>query len=156
MSTYQWLLGFHVLGSFLFVSGAVVAGILQTAAMGRERPSEVALLLKLTLAGVVVLGIGALTSLGLGIWLVAHLPYYEIGDGWIVAALALWVVSGILGQLGGMRAEKARHLAERLAREGNQPSAALKRAVADPVALALNYASFVTVLAILGLMIWKP
>lgn len=156
MTEYQWLLGFHVLGAFLFVSGAVVAGLLHFAAMRRERPSEVALLLRLTRAGVAVNGIGSLVSLGLGIWLVEHLPYYNFGDAWIAAALALWAASTIPAGIGGRSLRHARYLAERLAAEGDAPNPELRRLVADPVALFHNYLSLAMVLAILGLMIWKP
>jgi len=149
---YQWLLTLHVLGAFLFVSGAVAAGVLHLAAMRRERPSEVALLLGLTRTGVAVNGIGALVSLGLGIWLVDYLPSYDIGDTWIAASLALWVASGIPATIGGRSLRHAR----RLAADGDAPSAQLRRLVADPVALFLNYLSLAMVLAILGLMIWKP
>ena len=47
MSTYDWLLVFHLLAAFCFVSGSVVAGILHRLAMRRDRPSEIALLLGL-------------------------------------------------------------------------------------------------------------
>ncbi len=155
MTKDQWLLALHVLGAFLFVSGAVLAGILQTAAMLRERPSEVALLLRLTRAGVAVVGLGALLSLGFGVWLVEDLGF-DYGDAWILAAFVLWAVSIALGGVGGRSARHVRYLAERLAAEGDRPSPELKRALADPVALAVNYASFAAALAILGLMIWKP
>jgi hypothetical protein len=39
---------------------------------------------------------------------------------------------------------------------GDQRSPELRRAVANPIALAFNYASLGAALAILGLMIWKP
>ena len=40
------LLFLHLVFAFVFVSGAVVAGVLQITALRRERPSEVALLLR--------------------------------------------------------------------------------------------------------------
>lgn len=156
MTTYQWLLGFHVLAAFLFISGAVVAGLFHSAAMRRERPSEVAALLRLTRAGVAVNGVGALASLGVGIWLVDYLPHRHIGDAWIAAALGLWIASGVPAALGGRPLRNARALAERLAAEGDAPSQELRARVADPVALFLNYLSLAMVVAILALMIWKP
>ena len=51
MTTTQWLLGFHLVGAFLFVSGAVAVGLLHASAVRRERPSEVAFLLGLTRCG---------------------------------------------------------------------------------------------------------
>jgi len=155
VTTYQWLLGFHVLAAFLFVSGALAAGLLQTAAMLRERPSEIAFLLRLTRVGVLLVAVGALAALGLGAWLVEHVGY-RYGDTWISGSLALWAASLALGTVGGRSARHARYLAERLAAEGDRPSAELRRALTDPVALAANYASLAAALAVLGLMIWKP
>jgi len=156
MTTYQWLLGLHVIAAFLFVSGGVTAGIFHTAALGRDRPSEVAALLRLSRAGVAVNGVGAIAVLVLGIWLVDYLPGYGFGDAWIIAALALWVASGVPAAIGGRSLRKARELAERLAAEGDVPSPELRGMVADRTALVLNYLSFAMVLAILGLMILKP
>lgn len=155
MSGYQWLLLFHVLGAFLFLSGAVVAGILQLVAIRRRRPSEVALLLRLTRPAVALVAVGALAVLAFGIWLAEHAGY-GVGDEWVVAAIALWAASLALGAAGGRAARHARYLAERLARDGDRPSPELRRALADPRALAVNYASLAAGIAILALMIWKP
>ena len=155
MTTFQWLLGFHLLGAFLLVSGAVGAGMLQLEAARRERPSEIALLLGLTRVAVAIVGVGSLLALAFGLWLVDH-QGLDWGDAWISAAIVLWVVSLALGGIGGRSARHARHLAERLARDGDRRSPELNRALADPVARALNYGSFLTAVAILALMFWKP
>lgn len=155
MTKYDWLLLVHILGAFFFVSGSVVAGILQLAAMRRERPSEVALLLRLTRPAVLTVAVASLVVLGLGIWLAEYVGY-GLGQGWIVAAIVLWVVSMGLGGAGGRPLRHARELAERLAADGDRPSPELHRAVADPRAAVLSYASFAALIAILVLMVWKP
>jgi len=155
VTTTQWLIGFHVVGAFLFVSGAVAVGALHALAVRRERPSEIAFLLGLTRSAVAVVGVGALLTLALGAWLVHH-EGFAWSDGWISAALVLWLASVVLGGIGGRSARHARYLAERLAAEGDQPSDELRRRLADPLAQALNYGSFLAVVAVLALMIWKP
>jgi uncharacterized membrane protein len=155
MTTVQWLLGFHVVGAFLFVSGAVAVGLLHWAAVRRERPSEIAFLLGLTRWAVLAVGIGALAALGFGASLV-HRVGFSFGDAWISASLALWVASVLLGGVGGRSARHARYLAVRLAADGDGPSDELRQTLASPVAHALNYGSFLLLLAILALMIWKP
>lgn len=156
MTTYQWLVGLHVIAAFLFVSGALMVGLVHTAALRRERPSEIALLLGLTRIGVVVVAAGAAGSLVLGIALVDHLPYRSIGDTWIAVSLGLWTASLALGAIGGRSARKARYLARRLADTGDAPNADLRRLLTEPVGLALNYGSLLAALAVLALMIWKP
>ena len=155
MTEVQWLIGFHVVGAFLFVSGAVAVGALHTLATRHEKPSEVAFFLGLTRPAVAVVGVGALLTLGLGAWLVDH-KGWDWSDGWISAALLLWVASVVLGAVGGRSARHTRYLAERLAAEGDGPSDELRSALSSPLTQALNYGSFLAVVAVLALMIWKP
>ena len=155
MTKYDWLLFVHVAGAFCFLSGAVMTGVVQLAAFRRERPSELALLFNVNRVGVSLVGIGSLLALAFGIWLAEYLGY-GVGDEWVVAAIALWAASGVLGGIGGSRAKKARLLAQELARGGDRPSRELRRLVTDPVAAALNYGSGALLVAILVLMVWKP
>ena len=156
MSKYDWLLFFHVTGAFLFLGGVVVAWVLGIGAVRRQRPSEIAVLLRLAGVAAASIGLGLLLTLVFGLWLVFDLAFYDITDGWILAALVMWAVAGALGGQGGKRDKETRLYAERLAAEGDQPSAELDARVRDPVALALNVASSLLGFAILVLMIWKP
>lgn len=155
MDTYDWLLFLHVLGAFLVLGGAVLAGVFNFAALRRERPSEIAMLFKFARVGVASIGIGMVLTLVLGLWLVHHVGY-GWGQTWIVLALVLWVVANALGGIGGGREKKTRELAERLAAEGDAPSAELTARLRDPVWLALSWGSGIVILVILALMIWKP
>ena len=60
-----------------------------------------------------------------------------------------------LGAYGGRTARHARHLAERLAAEGDAPSPELHGLVAAPIPLAASYASGLILVAILALMVWQ-
>jgi len=141
--------------AFCLVSGAVVAGTLQVAAIRRERPSEIATLLGLTRVGVVLVLIGALATLGFGIALADHLGY-GLAPAWIQAAIGLWVGSIALGAVGGRTARHARYLAERLAGEGDEVSAELRALVAHRPSLWASYASGLLILAVVVLMVWRP
>jgi uncharacterized membrane protein len=152
---YDWLLVLHVTGAFLVLGGAVMGGVFNVFALGRERPSEVVLLFRLVRFAVAAISAGMLLTLGFGLWLV-HEAGYGWGSGWIVASLALWVVANALGGIGGRRERQTRELAQRLASEGDVPSSELRVRMHDPVTLALSYGSSLVVLAILALMIWKP
>ena len=155
MTKYDWLLLGHLLAAFMLVSGAVVAGTLHFLATRRARPSEVALLLGLVRAAVPIVGVGSVAVLVFGLWLV-HEAGFGFGDAWIGAAIVLWLISMALAGPAGKRLRHARELAERLAGEGDEPSAELHRAVADRTALVMNYASFACLVAILVRMIFKP
>jgi uncharacterized membrane protein len=133
----------------------VTAGVLQIAAMRRERPSEIALLLRTIRTAVALLGVGALATLVFGLALVGN-EDIGFGTGWVDAAIALWFAAMALGGAGGRTARHARYLAEKLAAEGDQPSEELRALVAHRPSLLLSYASTAAVVAILVLMVWKP
>ena len=156
MGKYEWLLFFHVTGAFLFLGGAVVAWVLGIAAARRERPSEIALLLGLTGPAAAAIGLGMMLTIVFGLWLVFDLEVYDLWDGWVIASLVMWALSGALGGAGGKRDKETRRLAERLAAEADVPSSELAARVRDPVALSLNIASSLLGFAILAVMIWKP
>jgi uncharacterized membrane protein len=156
MSLYDWLLFFHITGAFFLIGGIVIAGILNvTALIGRRRPSEVATLFGLVRFAVPLIGLGLLLTLVIGLWLV-HEVGYSYGDTWIVLALILWVVASVLGNIDGRYQRKTGELAQRLASEGDAPSAELDARLRNPTALLISYASGLMAFAVLGLMIWKP
>jgi uncharacterized membrane protein len=148
------LLFFHLLGAVSFFAGAAVAGTLQLAAIRRERPSEVYALLRLAPVGAALVGAGALLTLGFGVAIAEH-EGLGFSPPWIQAALGLWVASMVVGAYGGRTARHARHLAQRLAAEGDAPSGELRALLVAPIPLAASHASGLMLLAILALMVWK-
>jgi uncharacterized membrane protein len=140
----------------MVLGGAVMGGIFNVAALRRERPSEIAVLMGFTRFAVKSITVGMVVALVFGLWLVADVDFVGWGDAWVIIALILWFVANALGGIGGKREKQARELAEKLAAQGDQPSAELRAMQRDPVTLALSWGSGVVVLVILILMIWKP
>jgi uncharacterized membrane protein len=156
MGLYQWLLFFHVTGAFFLIGGIVVAGILNLAALAKTRPpSQVAMLYGLVRFAVPLIGAGLLLTLAIGLWLV-HNVGYGYGQTWIVAAIVLWVLASVLGNIDGRYQRQTGELARRLAAEGDTPSPELVSRLRNPLALAISYGSGLMAFAVLGLMIWKP
>jgi hypothetical protein len=125
---YDWLLFLHVLAAFLLVAGLAAYGVLLL-----EGGGEVVRRVLARPAGA-LWNVGGLGVLVFGIWLALYLDAYELWDGWIIAAIVLWLVaSGAGGQL------------ERSVREG---TFAGTRRLYVVMALAS--------LALLIDMIWKP
>jgi len=153
---YQWLLFLHMTGAFLVLGGATMAAIFNIAALRREQPSHIVALFRLTQLAVISVMAGMTVALVFGLWLVADVDFIDWSDAWVIIALVLWFVANALGSAGGRRDKGTRELAERLAAEGDSPSAALRARLRDPLSLALSYGSGIAVIAILALMIWKP
>jgi uncharacterized membrane protein len=151
----EWALFFHLLGAFLFIAGVIVAGIVFEAARRRRRPSEIALLLGLARIGVLLVALGAVIVLVFGLWLV-QLGRFGYGAGWVVTALALFVVVILLGGLGGQSPKRARKLAVQLAKEADAESDELRALLDDPLARTVNYLSAALLVAIVALMVFRP
>lgn len=154
MRSYDVALFLHLLNAFFFISGIVVAGVAFEAARRRERPEEIALLLGLSRAGVVLVGVGAIGLPAFGLWLV-DVGGFAYGEAWVQAALGLYVLALVLGGIGGRRPRHARVLASELAAAGQPAEARLRGLLDDPLSRLVNYASLATVLAILVLMVFK-
>ena len=151
----DWALFLHLTGVLVFVGGSIAVTALRLLAIGKERPSDSALLLRAVRPLVPLVGFGLLLTLGAGFWLAheLHVPY---DAGWLQAAYVLIVWLGVVGALAGRLDRKTRELAEHEAAQGDRPSAELVRRLRDPVALTLDASMLVATIAIVALMVWKP
>jgi len=151
----DWALFLHLSGVLLFVGGSIAVTALRLLAIGKERPSESAVLLRAVRPLVPLVGSGLLLTLGAGVWLADELrvPY---DSGWLQAAYVLIVWLGVAGAVAGRLDRKTRELAEREAAERETPSPELARRLRDPIALTLDASMLVATVAIVALMIWKP
>jgi uncharacterized membrane protein len=151
----DWALFLHLLGVLLFVGGSVGVTALRLFAIGKERPSDSALLLRSVRPLVPLVGLGLLLTVGAGAWL-AHELGVPYDSGWLLwtYALVAWLV--VVGAFAGRLDRRTRELAERVASEGDRPSVDLVRRLRDPVALTLDASMLVATIAIVALMVWKP
>jgi uncharacterized membrane protein len=155
VSTSDWLLMLHVTSAFFLVGGMAAAAVLNVLAIRADRPSDAAELLRLIRRVLPVMFIGIGGTLVFGIWL-WHEKGYGIGQGWLWAALVLWVVANALGGAGGRHQERSRELAEQLGAAGDTHTDELRALLRDPKGNALSWLAGLATLAILVLMIWKP
>jgi hypothetical protein len=133
---YDSLLFLHVLAAFSIVATVVVFSALAVGLTADARVLVVA---------AVLWGIGGLGTLVFGVWLALYVSGYHIYDGWIIAALVLWVIATGLGQ----RAEGG----YREALSGERGKADSQ--VASRAAL-FHWLRSVVVLALLVVMIYRP
>ena len=146
MSLYDWLLFLHVISAFAIVAGLV---LLTTAMLlTLRRAGDDALALSLTRFSPILFDAAGVAILVFGVWLAIDVDAYELWDGWIVAALVLWVVIAFSG---------ARALAAfRRARKADAGSTDLATSVRSGRAPLYNAVAVAAALATLILMIWKP
>jgi uncharacterized membrane protein len=156
VSTYQIALLLHIFGAIVYFGGIIVAGVAFFSARGSERASEIAAVLGLARTGVLLAGLGAALLLGCGFWLINVSGTTGFDNGWISAALALFIGSVAIGGIAGQAPKKARKLAVRLAGSTDRRTPELDRLLADRPSLILNGLSMGASLAVLVLMVWQP
>jgi uncharacterized membrane protein len=157
VSFNEWVLAFHVLSAFAYVAGAVLFWILIVVVRKVDTPEATIRMEPMVKVGNAAVGIGAVGTIVLGIWLAFALDGYAIWDGWIIAALVLWAVAGAFGQRTGVAYMRGMTKAKELEAAGQGGASAellaLNRTSNGVLMHALTSAA---VLLILLDMIFKP
>lgn len=158
MELYDWLLFLHVAAAFALVSALVTYWTIAVAARNVDRPAESVRYFRVARPANALVIVGTIGTLLFGIWLAIDVDGYELWDGWILAALVLWVISTATGIIGGKPYAEAQKLAVRLDSEGRgeEPSTELRTLLQDRRAMWLNVVSSAAVLLIAIDMIYKP
>ena len=157
MSFDEWILALHVLAAFALVGAMVLFWILIVAMRDIDSPSETVAYGKVAKLGNQVVIAGIVGTIVFGIWLALSYGGYDIWDGWIIAAIVLWVIGSATGARAGTEYTKALTRAEELHSSGQQGQAGELRALnRSSSGLLMQTISSVTVLLILIDMIWKP
>jgi uncharacterized membrane protein len=153
----QWALALHVLSAFAYVGGMVLFWVLIVSVRRAATPEETIRMGPIVKVGNVAVGIGAIGTIVLGIFLAFRLDSYAIWDGWIIAALILWAVAGALGQRTGAAYMQGMNKAKELDAAGesgpNEELLALNRTSAG---VLLHTLASLAVLLLLLDMIFKP
>ena len=101
-------------------------------------PSEAVRLFRIQRVGDVLVAVGSIGVLVFGIWLAIDVDGYEVWDGWVIAALVLWLVMGALGSRTGKlyNAARDRALALSQGRHGRAERRVARARPGPPRALA--------------------
>jgi hypothetical protein len=153
----DWILALHVLSAFTYVGGIVVFWVLIAAGWRVDTPDPTIRMGPVARLGTAAVAIGGVGTLVLGIWLALSYGDYNLWDGWIIAAIVLWVIAAVLGQRTGVEYTHAVRRAIELRDAGQPgPSGELLALNRTSKGLLLHTLVTVTVLLILIDMIWKP
>jgi hypothetical protein len=157
MSLDDWILALHVLSAFAMVAGAVLYSVLLVTIRRTDTPGGVTCLRPVVRVGDVATAIGAGGTIAFGLWLAFSVGGYDPWDGWIIAAVVLWVMYVGIGQRTGGAFLAAMRKAEELEAAGQTaPSAeVLELNRARPLLVGHALASLLVLLILID-MIWKP
>lgn len=157
MSFDDWILALHVLSAFAYVAGLVLFWVLIIAVRRTDTPEGTIRMGPLVKIGNASVGIGAGGTIVFGIWLAFSVGGYDIWDGWIIAALVLWVLAAAAGSRTGAEYQAGMTKAVELAAAGQSgPSAELLAVNRTRRGVVLHALATLIVLLILVDMIWKP
>jgi len=157
VSFVDWALALHVLSAFAYVAGLVLFWILVVAVRRVDTPDETLRMEPIVKVGNVAVGIGAVGTIVIGVYLAFAVDGYAIWDAWIIAALVLWAVAGALGQRTGVAYTQGMDRAKELAAAGkNDPDQGLLALNRTQTGLTMQSLASLAVLLLLLDMIFKP
>ena len=157
MSFDDWILALHVLSAFAYVAGVVLFWVLVVAVRQADTPDGTIRMEPVVKVGNAAVGIGAGGTIVLGIWLAFSIGGYDIWDGWIIAALVLWLLSAEIGRRTGAAYMQGMNKAQELRTAGQTgPNTELLALNRTSRGLVLHVLASAVVLLILVDMIWKP
>ena len=102
---YDWLLFLHLVAAFMSVAAVVLFGALLVSTSGAR--GEAMPLLRLSRVADLLWNVGGLSVLVFGIWLAIDVDGYDLLDGWIVAAVVLWLIASGAGSMVAARYREA-------------------------------------------------
>ena len=157
MSFDDWMLALHVLSAFAWVAGIILFWVLIVAVRKTDTPEGTIRTEPVVKVGNAAIGMGMVGTIVFGIWLAFSVGGYDIWDGWIIAALVLWVISMPLGKRTGAAYMQGMNKAQELRTAGqNGTSAELLALNRTSSGVLLHFLWSVVVLLIVIDMIRKP
>lgn len=142
----ETLLALHLLAAFATVTSIVMFIAVLVGARRARATTDALAVMRLSNVAALLWNVGGITVLIFGVWLALDADVYDILDGWILAAIVLWVVASAAG------GPLTRGYREALGTGGEAALATVRsqRTVILHVVMAL------ATLALLVVMIYKP
>jgi uncharacterized membrane protein len=157
VTLHDWLLFLHVLSAFALVGAEVLFTFLIAALWRTDLPSDIARVSGISRLGTALVGAGSGGTLVFGVILAFEADSYAIWDGWIIAALVLWVAFNEIGRRTGKAYDAVGKRAVALVNEGRDaPNPELGAAFRSQKALVLHLSSLAVLVLFLLDMTFKP
>ena len=95
MTFDDWILALHVLSAATYGASIILFWVLVVAVRSTDTAEGTVRLGPMVMVGNVAVGIGAAGTIIFGIWLALSVGNYDLWDGWIIAAIVLWVIAAV-------------------------------------------------------------
>jgi uncharacterized membrane protein len=153
----DWMLALHVLSAVSFVAGTILFWVLIIAVRRTDTADGTIRMAPFVRVGNAATAIGVGGTIIFGLWLAFSVGGYEIWDGWIIAAIVLWLVAMFTGQRTDAAYRPGMTRAQELSAAGQTgPSSELLTLNRTSNGVLLHAGTSVVLLLIVLLMIFKP
>ena len=157
MTFDDWVLALHVLSAVAYGAGIILFWVLVVAVRTTDTAEGTLRLTPSVMIGNIAIGIGVAGTIIFGVWLALSVRNYDLWDGWIIAALVLWVSAAILGERTGKEYMRGMTRAQELQSAGHTGADAELLAINRTQTGVLLHAAVSLVFLLIVLdMIWKP
>ena len=157
MSFEDWIFALHLLMAATLVGSLVMSWIVVVASLSAHTPGATLSLHRVGMVGTATTVVGLVGVIGFGIWLAILRDAFQVWDGWVIAAIALWLVATIALLRSFAEYAKPVERARQLAASGqNDPTAELTALNRSATGLLLRALASAAIVLIVIDMIWKP
>jgi hypothetical protein len=156
VSRYEWLLFLHIASGLAFFSAYTIVSAVLIGGQRTASAATVRALLRLTRPADVLAWIGATGTLVFGVWLVVDLEAYQLRDGWVVGAFALWLVAEEVIRREDLFFKRASRIAPATRADAPERTDEVRAVLRSRHTLVMHVFGSLALLGMLFLMIFKP
>ena len=157
MSYEDWVFSIHLLFAATLVGGLFMSWIVLVALYLTDAPAETLAFYKVETIGAVAIVLGLLGTISLGLWLAVLRVQFSPSDGWVIAAIVLWVIATVAVLASFVEYRKPAAKAKELIAAGVAgPSSELLALNRTSTGLLLRALTSVVIVLIVIDMVYKP
>jgi hypothetical protein len=157
MSFEDWIFAIHLLSAATLVGALVMSWILIVGLRSVETADTTLSFSRVIMVGTAAIWVGLVGAIGFGIWLAILRDDFQVWDGWVIAAIVLWVIATLA--LFRSFAEYAKPVAKAralVASGRTDPDMELRALNRTSTGLLLRALASAAIVVIVIDMIWKP
>ena len=157
MSFEDWIFALHLLSAATLVGSLVMSWIVVVSLLSAHTPDATLSLHRVAMVGTATTVFGLVGAIGFGIWLAILRDAFQVWDGWVIAAIVLWVIATVALVRSFREYEKPVEKARALVASGQtEPSTELTALNRTTTGLLLRALASAAIVLIVIDMIWKP
>jgi divalent metal cation (Fe/Co/Zn/Cd) transporter len=157
VSFEDWIFSLHLLGAATLVGSLVMSWIVVVALRTADTPAATLGLHRVAMVATAATVVGLVVAIAFGLWLAILRIDFHPWDGWVIAAIILWVIATVALLRSFVEYAKPVHKAKELSASAHTaPSAELTALNRTSTGLLLRAVASAAVVLIVIDMIWKP